>query len=98
MRISPGVVRTSRLPQNAARMVPDIPEWYADAICPQVDLDGFYPETGNSRSAREACRVCDSCPVKQKCLDYAMENYERWGVWGGTTAHERQILWGWRER
>jgi hypothetical protein len=27
--------------------------------------------------------LCDSCPAKSECLESAMLNHERFGVWGG---------------
>ena len=32
---------------------------------------------------------CSDCPVKQLCLNYALENNEDYGVWGGKTPQER---------
>jgi hypothetical protein len=40
----------------------------------------------------EAKAVCRTCPVIQKCLDYALSAQEAEGVWGGTTAKERELL------
>ena len=40
----------------------------------------------------EAKLVCASCPVREKCLDYAIRNYEMYGIWGGHTAPERRDL------
>lgn len=33
--------------------------------------------------------VCATCPVKVECLEYAKDNGEEDGVWGGLTPHER---------
>lgn len=46
----------------------------------------------NMRNVREAKRLCRSCPVALLCLDYALSNYEVYGVWGGTSAKERKGL------
>lgn len=85
-------VRTIARSTNVkGRVTIPIPEFYADAVCPQTDHDGFFPERGIS--GRQAKRVCnDVCPVRQECLDYALENDERWGIWGGTTEHERRKM------
>lgn len=40
----------------------------------------------------EARAICDACPVKQECLEQALEARERWGMWGGTTAQERKEM------
>ena len=55
----------------------------------------YYPEGDEAfvRSCeREAKAVCQTCPVIQKCLDYALSAQEAEGVWGGTTARERESL------
>lgn len=36
--------------------------------------------------------TCAGCPVKEECLEYALVNNERWGVWGGTTPPERAAM------
>ena len=41
---------------------------------------------------REAKRVCRSCDVRAECLEYALENDERFGIWGGMSERERRRL------
>ena len=36
-----------------------------------------------------ALRICDGCPVRQQCLDFAVRSGEKDGIWGGTTPEER---------
>jgi len=59
-------------------------------LCSQVDPEAFFPERGTSASYAQ--RVCASCPVRQLCLDWALDNDERFGVWGGLTEHERRRI------
>lgn len=66
------------------------PDWYKDAICPQVDQSIFFPEKGGS--THEAKRVCAGCPVIQQCLNAALERGESHGVWGGMSYRERRKL------
>jgi hypothetical protein len=40
---------------------------------------------------KEAKEVCDGCPVRPECLEWALENDEE-GVWGGTSSYQRQQL------
>ena len=61
--------------------------WILQALCAQTDPEAFYPEQGSSPAA--AKRVCLSCEVRIECLDTALSNDERFGVWGGMTHHER---------
>lgn len=41
---------------------------------------------------RYAREMCESCPLMAMCLDYAVENYERFGIWGGTSPRTRQTM------
>jgi WhiB family redox-sensing transcriptional regulator len=63
-------------------------DWKNRGQCRQVDPDSFFPEKGGS--AKDAKRVCRSCPVRLQCLEFALENDERFGVWGGLSERERR--------
>lgn len=65
-------------------------EWQEDALCAQTDPELFFPEKGGS--TREAKAVCFSCEVRSECLGYALENNERFGIWGGLSERERRKL------
>jgi WhiB family redox-sensing transcriptional regulator len=64
--------------------------WKADAACRWVDPELFYPVS--DADAEPAKRVCASCAVQQRCLDYAVDAHEFEGVWGGLTGNERRAL------
>lgn len=64
--------------------------WQEQALCAQTDPEAFFPEKGGS--TREAKRVCSSCEVRAECLSYALENDERFGIWGGLSERERRRL------
>ena len=64
--------------------------WQADALCSQTDPEAFFPEKGGS--TRDAKRVCSSCEVRTECLEYALANDERFGIWGGLSERERRRL------
>ena len=64
--------------------------WQADALCSQTDPEAFFPEKGGS--TRDAKRVCSSCEVRTECLEYALSNDERFGIWGGLSERERRKL------
>jgi WhiB family redox-sensing transcriptional regulator len=66
------------------------PSWAAEGLCAQTDPEIFFPEKGGAVKA--AKRVCAGCPVKGECLEYALENQERFGVWGGLSERERRRL------
>ena len=69
-------------------MLPDPPDWYDKALCAQTDPEAFYPEKGGS--TREAKKVCLACEVRFECLTYALDNDERFGIWGGLSERERR--------
>jgi WhiB family redox-sensing transcriptional regulator len=64
--------------------------WRQHAACRGADPDIFYP--GSDEEAEEAKAICATCPVRQACLEYALANRERDGVWGGATERERRRL------
>ncbi|WP_230401952.1 WhiB family transcriptional regulator [Sanguibacter suaedae] len=64
--------------------------WQERALCAQTDPEAFFPEKGGS--TREAKKVCVGCEVRSECLDYALENDERFGIWGGLSERERRKL------
>lgn len=65
-------------------------DWREQALCAQTDSEAFFPEKGGS--TREAKKVCLSCEVRDECLEAALYNDERFGVWGGLTERERRKL------
>ncbi|PZH04254.1 WhiB family transcriptional regulator [Streptomyces sp. NTH33] len=64
--------------------------WQDRALCAQTGADFFFPEPGSS--VREAKRICGMCEMRSACLEYALENDERFGVWGGLSEQERRTL------
>jgi WhiB family transcriptional regulator, redox-sensing transcriptional regulator len=66
------------------------PDWQERALCAQTDPEAFFPEKGGS--TREAKRICSGCEVRAECLEYALANDERFGIWGGLSERERRRL------
>jgi WhiB family transcriptional regulator, redox-sensing transcriptional regulator len=64
--------------------------WQQQALCAQTDPEAFFPEKGGS--TREAKRICVGCEVKADCLEYALGQDERFGIWGGLSERERRRL------
>ncbi|MBA3622784.1 MAG: WhiB family transcriptional regulator [Euzebyales bacterium] len=64
--------------------------WASEAKCLQAEPDTFFPEKGGS--TREAKRICAGCDVRAQCLEYALDNDERFGIWGGMSERERRRL------
>lgn len=76
----------------------DDQRWQRDAACSGEQAVNFYPpmrtEKKVVRLAREARAkaVCATCSVRVDCLDSAIRNDERYGIWGGLTDVERRGL------
>ena len=66
------------------------PPWQDQALCAETDPDAFFPEKGGSTS--DAKKVCQNCPVRAECLEYALEHDERFGIWGGLSEPERRKI------
>ncbi|HSS08565.1 MAG TPA: WhiB family transcriptional regulator [Acidimicrobiales bacterium] len=66
------------------------PVWRQRAACRGVEPDIFYPVS--DEDAYEAKAICFVCPVREACLEYALANRERDGVWGGATERERRRM------
>lgn len=64
--------------------------WQLLANCLGVDPDLFFPERG--ASTKEAKAVCQGCVVREECLEYALANGEKFGIWGGLSERERRRI------
>jgi WhiB family transcriptional regulator, redox-sensing transcriptional regulator len=54
----------------------------------------FFPAGSTGKAidqASEAKLVCAGCPVRARCLEYALETGQE-GIWGGMTEDERRSL------
>jgi hypothetical protein len=64
--------------------------WMRDGLCAQTDPEAFHPDKSGSVAPAKA--VCAVCPVLAECRGYALETGQRFGVWGGLSANERQQI------
>lgn len=84
--------------------LPDLPEamckgrdpeqWFGPHVCgPECDSDrgcmAGKSEQGRFARIRQAKAICEECPVREACLDWAVETNQEFGVWGGKTERER---------
>jgi len=73
-------------------------DWQEQASCRDYDNSLFFgPDQGESeleKQAREsrAKAVCQTCPVSEPCLEFAMETNQKYGIWGGMSDKERASL------
>lgn len=65
-------------------------EWMAKGNCSSVPPSTFFPSDGVGVDA--ARKICEDCPVKTPCLEYALLNRIDHGVWGGTSERERRRI------
>lgn len=65
-------------------------DWVKRAACRGTSPDLFFPTRGESTA--EAKAVCADCHVRTQCLDYALTNCEKFGVWGGLSERERRRI------
>ena len=79
-----------RIPQYSTQVSDASLSWQESALCAHTNPEAFFPEKGGS--IREAKLVCQQCPVKAACLEYALAHNERFGLWGGLSERERRGL------
>lgn len=68
--------------------------WRALASCKGIahtERNLFWPGDGDWRTAARAKKICDQCLVEVDCRQYAHDNNEKEGIWGGETSKERRI-------
>lgn len=57
--------------------------------CSGLDVELFFTEEkGNYSNLDFIKRMCNTCPVRIECFDYAIEHLVH-GLWAGTTKDER---------
>jgi WhiB family redox-sensing transcriptional regulator len=69
-------------------------DWRLHAACRPLDSELFFPDRAvyGSNDVARAKAVCRECPVRDLCLQAAIEGRERVGIWGGLTPQERAQL------
>lgn len=58
--------------------------------CRGEDTNLFFPTVGEH--GEEAKAICDRCPLKQTCRDWALNQplNQVWGIWGGMNDIDRR--------
>ncbi len=64
--------------------------WMARGNCATHPPETFFPSDGVG--VEVARRICDGCPVQERCLEYALRNRIDHGVWGGTSERQRRRM------
>jgi WhiB family redox-sensing transcriptional regulator len=61
-----------------------------DAKCVGEPIDTFYEL--NRENEIRAKTLCNSCPIVEQCLTWAVFHKEEYGIWGGKNPEELRIL------
>lgn len=64
--------------------------WMAKGNCRDEPPSRFFPSDGVG--VEVARRICATCPVKDPCLEYALDQRVDHGVWGGASERERRRI------
>ena len=69
-------------------------EWRKDAKCLGLPVGLFFPQQQSHKEEvpREIRRLCMSCPVREECLDYALNLESNVGIWAATTPTQRAVI------
>lgn len=65
--------------------------------CAGIGVDLFYrndpedPRTLNKTEEKQVISVCKSCPCIEECAEWGISR-ERWGIWGGLTPKQRELI------
>ena len=65
-------------------------KWMAQGNCATEPPEMFFPSDGIG--VINAQKICASCPVQERCLEYALRNRIEHGVWGGYSERGRRRL------
>jgi WhiB family redox-sensing transcriptional regulator len=58
--------------------------WRDHAACLELvsaEYDPFFADTAQLQA--EAISICESCPVRDACLTFAVRTGQQYGIWGG---------------
>lgn len=65
-------------------------EWMNSGNCNNYEQSVMYPnDTAGVQAAKVICR---SCVIRVECLEYALTNREKYGVWGGQSEGARRKI------
>lgn len=79
-----------QLTELVHKLVDDDISWQVEASCLDTGNGKYFADPNGERDQiAEAKKVCKSCDVRWRCLQFAINNDIRHGVWGGFTPSER---------
>lgn len=63
----------------------------SEAACLEIGTEAFFIDN-EPNTVNKVKQVCNGCPVRMDCLDYALSDTSLVGIFGGTTEKERRRL------
>lgn len=69
--------------------IPESESWKRFASCRGMDPEVFFPGNG---TVGAGVAICETCPARKACLDYAITNNIQHGTWGGKTERQRKSM------
>ncbi|MEV7795176.1 WhiB family transcriptional regulator [Streptomyces sp. NPDC087512] len=86
-------ITTHDAPATGLRSIGDT-NWHTQGACHGMDVEDadavFFPLPRDHEAIAEAKELCGWCPVRSDCLNFALENVLKEGIWGGLTEAERR--------
>jgi len=64
--------------------------WQDQSSCRGANAELFFPERG--ASTRKAKAICMACDARVECLEFAIQQSEKFGIWGGLSERERRKI------
>jgi WhiB family redox-sensing transcriptional regulator len=90
---------TAVLESSANRYGAPGEDWRHRSACRDEDRSLFFPSGSDEDSEDEPPRadptvklICDMCPVRAECLQYALDNHIEFGIFAGLTGYERGLI------
>lgn len=65
-------------------------DWKNEGVCADMDPNIWFPEHG--QNTLRARKICSECPVRAHCLEFAVMTNQKYGVWGGASEDEREVI------
>ena len=70
-----------------------IPRFKNRPACEGTDTNLWFSNQSNDYPEKELLtRICNGCPARQECLEYALRYSELHGIWAGLDPTERSKL------
>jgi WhiB family redox-sensing transcriptional regulator len=68
-------------------------DWMDLAACKNMDTDKFFFHHAGRQQIKGVVEICNQCPVRERCRDWAVTNEITYGIWGGLTPNQRRQYW-----